>query len=125
MANEPKFATRKFTEAAVYKHISGDSSNDGISSRYNYVYLFAESCTDAEISATIRARKLDPARVMKVRRRQTSFGDCIEAIPFPKGGKWWMFGGCYICGYSNVPSTWDEVVGDHRPLAMFDRCEQD
>ena len=125
MKNTEAKTTTKYTQTNVYAHsIFGDCSNGGISSKYSSVYLFAEECSEEEIRNTIKARKLDPERVMQVQRRYLSFGMCIEAVPFTRNpNKVYSFGGCYLADGTGVPADYREIVGDFRPIAMHDRAE--
>lgn len=68
----------------IYKHAGGDCSNGGISSRHDSVM----QVDDFDINAADNAVVIVEDMCMG--------SDRIRALPANKGGRWAMFGGCFV-----------------------------
>lgn len=101
--------------AYIYKDKFGDSSNGGLSSKYDEVIF---ECPDGFL-------KLDPDNLpdnfVVVRRRDLGFTKTVELVPkkLADSGAWVMFGGCYV---STSDSRFGRTVGADI-VKLFDRVE--
>lgn len=100
-------------DAEIFKPKWGDSSNGGISSKYNNVYVVCDNGnhefdTDEEL----------PENLCVIVKREL-FGKNADYIrPYkdvPKGSVGYMYGGCIVC-------TSDSRFNSH-PLKLHDRTE--
>ena len=101
--------------AYIYKSKFGDSSNGGLSSKYDEVVF---ECEDGYL-------ELDPNNLpdnfVVVRRRDLGFCKTVEFVPkkLADKGAWAMFGGCYV---SVSDSRFSRVLGTDI-VKLFDRVE--
>ena len=90
---------------SIYRPARGDCSNGGLSSRVHTVTLVGEG-----IAPVFAPSAEAPAVELRV------LGGRVNAKPVDDGGKWWMFGGCFIY-------TSDSRFPSPAPIALHDRTE--
>ena len=101
--------------AAIYKNADGDSSNNGISSRFNYI-LIPHERGFVEVD-----EENPPENLCKVVTRDLGFTVYTHIEPVVKPtGVGWMYGGTIV---SSSDSRFKEATGIDYPLCLHDRQE--
>lgn len=104
---------------SVYKDawLNTDCSNDGATNRYTQLWLFGKYETKEAIEAYVKERNIPMDACFQV---YDGYRKSVHAKPAFRGGKWYMFGGCfaYTCD-----ARFEKLVGSYNPIAVHDRCE--
>ena len=99
---------------SVYRNDTGDSTNDGISSKARTLYVMS-----------MREYPFEPSDIRECVSIETAifeFGEHIRAKPLYEPKKWYMAGGNFL--YSS-DSRLKEITGISYPIPIFDRYEEE
>ena len=92
---------------------SGNCSNNGISNRYDAVYVI---CPDGNYEIDLDN---PPENLVAVEVKRFSFGDSVRFNPYNNNGRWNMFGGTFVW---SCDARFIENFGEY-PVPLHDRYE--
>lgn len=108
--------------ANIYKHNAGDSSNNGISSKYDQVFVAKEGQDNIpEFNGGIPVVKIVRRKLGKsMQNPEGTEYVHLEPAGEANKGKGFMYGGCLVY-YGD--SRFGEMIGHNYPVKLHDRTE--
>jgi len=113
---------KDFISGEVYRHGKSDCTNNGVSARYDSLYVVAEHVTLADVEEFCKENPTYKVeQFVKVDYEFLDSHNYLRLDPINKGNKWNMFGGNYL---ASSDSRFKEFVnGSKYPVAIHDRYE--